>query len=147
VKLSHVPLRLATGAFILNSALGKRELDPEGAAGLQAMAANATPLVNRVSPATFGKAVSTGEMALGAALLAPFVPPVLAGAALTAFSGGLLAMYLKTPGLHEEGSIKPTQAGIAIAKDVWLLGAGLSLLIDGLSEARKSAKKTTYRGH
>jgi hypothetical protein len=37
---------------------------------------------------------------------------------------------MQTPGMREEGSIKPTQAGTALAKDVWLVGAGLSLLLD-----------------
>ena len=140
MKLSHVPLRLATGAFILNSGMSKRKLPPEAAEGLQGMAANAVPQVKSMDPKTFGQALSTGEMALGAALLTPFVPSALAGAALSAFSGGLLQMYLNTPGMTEEGSkVKPSQDGTAIAKDVWLLGTGLSLLIDGLSSRRASA--------
>lgn len=132
MKLSHVPLRLATGAFILNSGLSKRGLPSEAAEGLQGMAANAVPQVKSVEPKLFGQALSTGEIALGAALLTPFVPARLAGAALTAFSAGLLQMYLKTPGMTEEGSsFRPSQQGTAIAKDVWMLGTGLSLLIDG----------------
>jgi hypothetical protein len=54
----------------------------------------------------------------------------LAGAALTAFGGGLLSLYVRTPGMRQEGSIRPTQAGTALAKDVWLVGAGLTLLLD-----------------
>jgi hypothetical protein len=136
MKPSHVPLRLATGAFILNSGLGKRQLPPDAAAGLQGMASLALPQASRMSPASFGKALSTAEIAVGAALLAPFVPPVLAGAALTAFSAGLLSVYLRAPGMREEGSIKPTQEGTAVAKDVWLLGVGLALLMDGVGEHR-----------
>ena len=132
MKLSHVPLRLATGAFILNSGLSKRGLSPEAAEGMQGMAANAVPQVKSVEPKVFGQALSTGEIALGAALLTPFVSSRMAGAALTAFSAGLLKMYLNTPGMTEEGStFKPSQEGTAIAKDVWMLGTGLSLLIDG----------------
>lgn len=134
MKLSHVPLRLATGAFILNSGLTKRNLPPEAAAGLQGMAANAVPQVKDMDPESFGKALSKGEMALGAALLAPFVPSAVAGAALTAFGGGLIKMYLSTPGMTAEGSsFRPSQDGTAIAKDIWLVGAGLSLLISGLT--------------
>jgi hypothetical protein len=92
-------------------------------------------------------------MALGAALLLPFVSPVVAGAALTAFGAGLVNLYLKTPGLTEEGSIRPSQDGIGIAKDVWLVGVGSTLLIDGLVDgargaarsARKSAKKSAKK--
>jgi uncharacterized membrane protein YphA (DoxX/SURF4 family) len=134
MKLSHVPLRVATGAFILNAGLGKRELPPEAATAMQGMATKVVPTAGRLSPTRFGTVLSTGEIILGAALLAPFVPPLVAGAALTAFSGGLLTMWFRTPGMHEEGSIRPTQNGTAIAKDVWMLGSGLALVIDGLSD-------------
>lgn len=141
--MSHLPLRVTTGAFILNAGLAKRAVPPEGAAAMQGMASSVVPQAASMSPATFGKVLSTGEMALGAALLAPFVSPVVAGAALTAFSGGLLRMWWLTPGMHEEGSLRPTQDGTAIAKDVFMLGAGLALVLDGLSDgARKSARKT-----
>ena len=55
-----------------------------------------------------------------------------AGAALTAFSGALLGLYLRTPGMRQEESLGPTQQGIPLAKDIWLAGIGASLLIDGL---------------
>ncbi|WEV77653.1 hypothetical protein O9K63_13810 [Janibacter cremeus] len=138
MKLSHIPLRLATGAFILNSGLSKRNLPPEAAGALQGMAANAVPRAKEMEPQVFGRTLSTGEIALGAALLTPFVPSALAGAALTAFGGGLIQMYLNTPGMTEEGSlVKPTQDGTAVAKDIWLVGAGLALLIDGLTSKKK----------
>lgn len=138
MRLSHIPLRLATGAFILNSGLSKRNLPSEAAEGLQGMAANAVPQVKTMDPKVFGQTLSTGEIALGATLLAPFVPSTLAGAALTVFSGALLRMYLNTPGMTEEGSrFKPSQQGTAIAKDVWLMGVGVSLVIDGWT-SRKS---------
>ena len=140
MRPAHVPLRLATGAFILNSGIGKRQLPPEAAAGLQSMAAAAVPQVKTMTPSAFGKTLSTAEIALGAALLAPFVPSALAGAALTAFGAAMLTMYLRTPGLHEPGSIRPTQAGTAVAKDVWMVGAGLSLLIDGMTPARYDSR-------
>lgn len=147
MRPSHAPLRLVTGAYILNSGLGKRGLDGESAAGLQGMAAGAIPQLGKVSPKTFASGLSAGEIALGAALLAPMVSPVVAGAALTAFGAGLVQLYWVTPGMHEEGSPKPTPAGIGLAKDVWLVGAGLTLLMDGLATGakrtgRKAAKKT-----
>jgi hypothetical protein len=54
----------------------------------------------------------------------------VAGAGLTAFGAALTQLYLKTPGMREPGSLRPTQQGTAIAKDVWLVGAGLTLLLD-----------------
>ncbi|MFP5346219.1 MAG: hypothetical protein ACLGIA_04235 [Actinomycetes bacterium] len=138
MKLAHVPLRLATGAFILNSGLSKRGLEGEDAAGLQGMAAQAVPSLGEMDPAKFAKLLSTGEIALGAALLAPFVPSFLAGAGLAAFAGGLLRLYWKVPGLRQPGDIRPTQDGIGIAKDVWLVGAGLTLALDDLIGRRPS---------
>ena len=41
-------------------------------------------------------------------------------------------MYWKPPGMHEERSSKPTDEGLLLAKDVWLLGGGLTLMRDGL---------------
>jgi hypothetical protein len=78
------------------------------------------------------------EIGIGAALLTPFIGNRLAGAALTGFSGGLVGMYLRTPALHEAGSVWPSRAGIAISKDVWMLGIGVGLLADrGASDHRR----------
>jgi hypothetical protein len=43
MRVTHIPLRLSTGAFILNAGWGKRHLDKDSAAGLQAMAARVIP--------------------------------------------------------------------------------------------------------
>lgn len=143
MRVSHLPLRVTTGAFILNAGLGKRGLPPEAAASMQGMAKTAFPPVGSLSPKNFGRALSAGEMALGASLLVPFVSPLVAGVALTAFSGGMLRMWWLTPGMHEEGSLRPTQDGTAIAKDVWMLGSGLALILDGLTDgARRTGKRT-----
>jgi hypothetical protein len=143
MKLSHIPLRVATGAYILNSGLSKRGLEGQAAEGLHAMAAGAIPPVEKVPAPRFAQILSTGEIALGAALLAPFVSSRIAGAALAGFSAGLVRLYLKTPGMRQEGSIKPTPDGIGLAKDVWLLGAGLTLLLD---RKRKPKPSTTDEG-
>jgi uncharacterized membrane protein YphA (DoxX/SURF4 family) len=127
-RLRDAPERLATGAYILHVGVQKWNGTPEHAAGLHAMAAAAFPFLRPIPPQRFRRLLATGEIATGAALLTPVVPTRVAGAALTAFSGSLLAMYWRTPALHESGSIWPTQAGIAISKDVWMLGIGLGLL-------------------
>ena len=62
------------------------------------------------------------------------VPGALAGAALTGFSGALLAMYGRTPALRKPGSIWPSQAGTGVSKDVWMLGIGLGLVAGALSD-------------
>lgn len=137
MKLTHVPLRVTIGAFILNSGLGKRTLEGEAAAGVHGMAVGAIPQLGQLDPARFARLLSRGEIALGAALLAPFVPSLLAGLGLTAFGAGLVQLYLKTPGMREPGTLKPTPQGIGIAKDVWLVGAGLTLMLDDLTHRRR----------
>src|SRR3712207_1448320 len=143
ITLSEIAPRISAGAFILNSGLGKRGADEETAAGMHGFAAGTYPFLKSVPPQQFVQGLATAEIVLGAALLTPFVPTVLAGAALTAFSGGLLGLYLNTPGMRKEGSLAPTREGLAIAKDSWLLGIGLSILTRGFIERRPriSAKK------
>jgi hypothetical protein len=137
MQISRLPLRALTGAFVLNSGLTKLKAGPETAEGVHGFATAAYPEFKRLRPEQFTKLLGASEVALGAALLTPMVSPALAGAGLTAFSAGLLGLYFKVPGLREEGSLKPTQEGIAIAKDSWLLGIGLSLLLGGLSDRKR----------
>jgi uncharacterized membrane protein YphA (DoxX/SURF4 family) len=130
IKLSHLPLRLATGAFLVNSGMTKLSLPEEEAKTLHELAAERLPGVDQVSPALFGRVLAVGELALGSALLVPLVPAGVAGAALGAFSGGLLWLYAKTPAMHEEASLRPTPQGLVMAKDVWMAGIAASLVID-----------------
>ncbi|WP_433431472.1 hypothetical protein [Nonomuraea sp. CA-141351] len=127
------PARLAAGAVILNSGLSKADADEQTAAGLHGMASGTYPFLRDMDPVAFTKLLSRSEIALGTALLAPFVPSLLAGAALTGFAAGLIGLYLKTPGMRREGSLRPSEQGTALVKDVWLLGIGLSLVIEELS--------------
>jgi hypothetical protein len=137
IRVRHLPVRVAIGAFILNSGLGKRNADEATAARLHAFTAGTYPVAKDIDPATFIRILSTGEIALGAALLVPLVPTLAAGAALTAFSAGLLGLYLRTPGMRRPGSLRPTPEGLTISKDVWMLGAGLSLVVDALTDRKK----------
>lgn len=134
VRFRHMPGRLTTGVFLVSSGMSKRHADDDTAAALHGMAAVAYPFLQSISPQRFVRLFCAGELALGTALLVPVVPAVLAGAALTAFSAGLLGLYLRTPGMREEGSFRPTQQGLTIAKDVWMTGIGFTLLIDGLGD-------------
>jgi uncharacterized membrane protein YphA (DoxX/SURF4 family) len=133
LRLRDVPGRVVTGAFILHAGIEKWSGPPERAVGIHGMAVGAFPFLRAVPPEKFLRLVAASEVATGAALLNPLVPNAVAGAILTAFSGSLVAMYARTPSLHKPGSIWPTPAGIAISKDVWMLGIGLGLLADGFS--------------
>jgi hypothetical protein len=141
ITLSEIPARVSAGAFILNSGLGKRGADEATAAGMHGFASGTYPFLKDVPPQQFVKVLSTAEIVVGAALLTPFVPTVVAGAALTGFAGGLLGLYLRTPGMRKPGSLAPTQDGLALAKDAWLAGIGLSILLRGLSGPRVSVAK------
>lgn len=136
-KIRRAPLRLSSGAFILNSGLGKLKADEATAGQLHGMASGTYPFLAKVDPKLFVKGLAFGEIALGTLLLAPLVPAGLAGIALTGFGGGLLGIYLKTPGLTSEGSIAPTPQGVGIAKDIWMTSMGVALVLDAaLAESR-----------
>jgi uncharacterized membrane protein YphA (DoxX/SURF4 family) len=139
MKLSHVPLRVATGAFILHSGIEKWSGDEERAKMIHGMAAGTYPVFESMPAPRFLRLLAAGEIATGAALLSPFVSTAKAGAALAGFSGALLGLYAKTPGMRKPGSIWPTPQGIPISKDVWMVAIGLALLADALTDRKKSA--------
>lgn len=134
VKPGHLPPRIAAGAFILNSGLGKWSADDEAAAQLHGFAVGAYPFLAKIKPRDFVRLLSASEIALGAALLVPIIPSAVAGAGLAAFSGGLLGLYARIPGMRKDGTPFPTQEGTALAKDAWMLGIGLGLVIDDLTD-------------
>ncbi len=131
-----LPGRAATGAFILHSGLDKWNGSTAQAEGVHAMAVGAFPFLKSIPPERFLKVLAASEILTGALLLAPFVPNVVAGGALTGFSGSLLTMYARTPALRKPGSVWPTPAGIAVSKDVWMLGIGLGLVADAAKRTR-----------
>ncbi|HZP30236.1 MAG TPA: hypothetical protein VFC99_14880 [Acidimicrobiia bacterium] len=136
-KVWAVPLRAAAGAFILNSGLQKRHADRARAEQLHGFASGAYPELGELEPEEFANTLSTAEIALGSALLLPMVPTFVAGAALTAFASGLVGLYWRTPGMHEEHSPVPTDQGIPLAKDSWLLAIGLALVLGSILPGRR----------
>ncbi|MDF5756997.1 hypothetical protein [Spongiactinospora sp. TRM90649] len=130
-RVHQLPVRWATGAYILNAGITMADADEERARG-NGMAAGAFPFLKELEPRDFVRRLSLGEIALGAALLLPVVPSLVAGAALTGFAAGLLGMYYRTPGMRREGSLRPSEQGVGLAKDVWLLGIGLGLVAEEL---------------
>jgi uncharacterized membrane protein YphA (DoxX/SURF4 family) len=131
-KAWQLPLRVAAGSYLVNSGLSKWGANETTAKYLQDFASGTYPLLEKTDPRLFVAALSASELAIGAALLLPFVPAGVAGAALTAFSVGLLGLYLRTPGMRHEGSLRPTEQGLTLSKDVWLAAIGASLVIDDL---------------
>jgi uncharacterized membrane protein YphA (DoxX/SURF4 family) len=138
VKARQLPPRIVTGAFFLNSGIGMLKADETTVAQLHGFAAGTYPFLKKLKPADFVRLLAASEIILGAALLIPVVPEVLAGAGLAAFSVGTLGMYAKTPGMRKPGTPLPTEQGIGLAKDIWMTGIGLALVIDGLTDSRDS---------
>ncbi len=133
IKARQVPPRIATGAFILNSGISKLSADEATAGQLHGFAAGTYPFLNKLKPKDFVRILAVSEITLGAALLIPVVPGIVAGAGLTAFAGGLLGLYANTPGMRKPGTPLPTQEGTALAKDVWMAGLGIGLIVDDLT--------------
>jgi len=92
------------------------------------------PVPGQAQAKDFARLLSVGEIALGSALLLPIVPADAAGAGLIAFSAGLVGLYARTPGMTIQDGIRPTQQGTPLAKDVWMLGIGLGLIVDALAD-------------
>ncbi len=138
-RLWHLPARAITGAFIANAGFGKLMADDEEMQKrVHEMASTAYPQLAGIDPRTFTKLLGAGEVALGATLLTPLVSPAVAGAGLTAFSGALLGLYFRIPGMTVDG-IRPSPAGTPLAKDSWLLALGLGLMLDRASKKVRDA--------
>ena len=142
-KLWHVPVRLATGAIILDQGLLKLKADDDTAKWLHGQAVHAFPQFAEMEPKEFVQLLSAGEIALGTALLGiGLVPSSLAGLALGVFGGSLTRLYLKAPGTRREGTIAPSQQGVGLAKDSWMLAIGAALVLDSVfGSSRKRRKK------
>jgi hypothetical protein len=133
MRIRELPGRLIVGAYVLHTGLEKWHGTLETAEAVHGMAANAYPVFKPMQPMQFLRTLAAGELAVGAALLSPVVPTALAGAALTGFSGALLGMYARSPGMRKESSIWPSSQGIAVSKDSWMLAIGLGLIADALT--------------
>ena len=143
---THVPLRVATGAFILNSGIGKLKATEEEQEQTHGWASSVYPIFKDMKAGDFTKALAYGEIGLGAMLLLPTVPSAVAGGALAAFGAGLTGLYLNTPGMTKEDGIRPTPDGIGLAKDVWLVGAGVTLAMQSFLSGTKHAAESVADG-
>ena len=106
-KARRAPGRLATGSYILNSSLSKLSTDDQTTAGLHAMPTASYPALKKIDPKLFTVILSGAEISLGAAPLLPVVPTAVATLGSAAFSGGLLGLYLRSPGMRREGACYP----------------------------------------
>ena len=131
------PLRLAFGAFFAHVALSHQQLDEKGAKGLHRFAVAGYPFLKQMPPTQFLKGMVTAESVVAATLLVPPVPPIVGATALTGFGLGLMGVYARAPGMRREGSLRPTDIGLSMAKDSWMVAAGLSVIIDAVVARRR----------
>ena len=135
-----MPPRLITGAYIANAGVSKLRAEEETAERLHGMATAAYPFLGKLDAQTFTRLLGAGELTLGASLLLPIVPTPLAGLGLASFSAGLLGLYLRIPGMRQDGSLRPTPQGTPLAKDAWLLGIGLSFVLEAILSRGDAAR-------
>jgi hypothetical protein len=131
------PLRILFGLFFLHTATSKRELDEKGKKAMHRLAKTAYPFLGDLDPATFVRGMTVAESTLAASLLVPVVPATIGAAGLTAFGGGLVGTYWRVPGIRREGSARPTELGLGMAKDSWMVAAGLTVLVDAVAARRR----------
>ncbi|WP_297187879.1 hypothetical protein [uncultured Corynebacterium sp.] len=139
--LTSAAFRVIPGAFILNAGIGKLGMDESSSAGLQNMAATGIPQMKEIPTDKFGDFIAYSEIGIGATLLAPFVPDRLAGMVLTPFAAGLLSMYFGNPENTEDDGIRPSQEGLPLAKDSFLLAIGLGLALKGKDDKKTKKEK------
>lgn len=139
MSISSAILRGVSGAYLIQSGYGKLGMPEEAAAGLQGFAATGVPAMADLDPDTFAKLVAYSELGIGGALVTPFVSDRLAGLGLGAFSAGLLAIYFRNPVMTQEDGIRPTEAGTALSKDLFL-AAIAGALVFGPKKAKKAKK-------
>ena len=129
MRISNAILRGVPGAFLLQSGYGKLGMDAESAEGLKQFASTGVPQVADWDSQTFTKFIAGTELALGTALLTPFVSKRLAGAGLLAFSAGLLSMYFRNSDMTQEDGIRPSEQGLTLSKDAFLAAIGAALVL------------------
>ncbi|MGC5617663.1 hypothetical protein [Georgenia sp. Z1491] len=129
--IANIALRGIPGAFILNSGISKIGMDEETAGYVQAEAEKGIPQLGSLEPTQFAKLLSYGEIGVGAALLAPFVPNRLAGLALGGFSAGLLSIYFRDPAKTTDDGVRPSGEGTSLAKDSWMMAIAIALIAGG----------------
>lgn len=151
--MSTIPsilLRAIPGALIADSGISKLGMDAESSKGLQDFAATGIPQVKELPSDKFGTIIGASEVAVGGALLAPFVSNRLAGLALTTFGAGLLSIYFRNDDMTREDGIRPSQDGMSIAKDSMMVAIGTGLIaLDQqdrkIAKAEKKAAKKAAR--
>lgn len=137
MRLSNAPIRVTAGTYILNAGVAKLR-SRQGSSNLHELATMAYPVVAGVDEDRFWRMVGTVETVLGSALLVPFVRPRLVGAVLLAYAAWSLGMDARLEYFRLGPSDpRPSHEGLGVAKDVWLAGIAVNLLLERGSFGRR----------
>src|SRR5258707_15536674 len=117
IKLRQVPPRLAAGAFFLNSGIEKLSADEETAAKLHGFASGTYPFLGKLNARNFTKILAITEIAVGAMLVIPVVPGIVAGAGLTAVAGRALRLFARAPRAPQARPPRPLRNRGPLPKD------------------------------
>ena len=98
------------------------------------------------SPGLRAAAVGQRDRPRGGPAGIGFIPSGLAGLGLSIYAGSLTRLYLTAPGTRREGTIAPSQQGIGLAKDSWMLAIGVALVLDSLFGSRARGTRRSPSG-
>jgi hypothetical protein len=140
VKARHLPPRVAAGAFILNSGIGKLSADEATAAQLHEFATGAYPFLGKLKPKDFLRLLAVTEITLGSLLLMPLFPAGVAGAGLAParlascflspfrgqhqFDPLVVVEVLQVPQVRHRGGHVRVQVRRAVPRDLQVVSCG-----------------------
>jgi hypothetical protein len=129
----QLPLRLVSGAGMVDPGLGNRNADETIAKQLHGFATGAYPVPATVDRPRSPGALSAGEVTLGALLLSPPVPAAVAETGLLGYAAALLGLHARTPGMRRPNTLHHTPDAVSLAKDSWLRAIGAALVLGARS--------------
>jgi uncharacterized membrane protein YkgB len=132
VAAHDLPIRLSNSAILIWQGVRHLQRPEQTGEYLLNAASHSVPALKDVfgeRPERFATALGACETGLGVWLLSGIWRRA-AGVALAGFSSATLSLLFTVPGMREEGSVwEPSQQGMTLAKDLWMLGAAFALVL------------------
>ena len=136
-KIRRAPVRLAAGAYTLNSGINKLRADEKTAAGVHGMAANAFPLLKQIPPVAFTKGLADHRDRGRLERCCCRSCPRAWRASRSAGSPPGWSRCTSARRVCTTSTCAPPRRGPGIAKDSWFAAIGYSLVVDAvLSESK-----------
>ena len=139
VKAGHLPQRIAAGAFILNSGIGKLSADEETAAQLHGFAAGAYPFLAKLKPGTSSGSWRRARSRSARRCCCPSSRPPSRARGWRRSPAACSACTPGRPACARKAAPSRPSRESPLAKDAWMMGIGLGLVIDDLTDRRARA--------